>query len=105
MPTLEHRYIEQLRLRYGVEEDLDPGQASESVMALEDLGSGETPKEQGDSQEEPESRTDMESEIHQPDTGGHDSSKPNPRLPMRSEYGPHNPRKSQRSKRLPTCYR
>ena len=43
------RHIERLRPRYGVEEDLDPGQASELTMSLESLGLGETPKEQGDS--------------------------------------------------------
>ena len=50
------RHTELLRPRYGVEEDLDLGQASESMMPLENLESGETPKEWGDSQvEEPES--------------------------------------------------
>ena len=65
------RHIEQLRPRYGIEEDLDPGQASESML-LENLGSSETPKEQGDPQmEEPKSGADLENEIHQSNTGGY----------------------------------
>ena len=58
-------HTEQPRSRYGVEEDLDPWQASELMMPLENLGSGETLKELGDSQlEEPESQADLESEIY-----------------------------------------
>ena len=34
-----HRHIEQLRPRYRVAEDLDPGQASELRVPQEDLGS------------------------------------------------------------------
>ena len=66
------RHIEQLRPRYGVEEDLDPGWASELMMPLEDLGLGGTPKEGGDSSsvEEPKSGADLEREIPQPDTDG-----------------------------------
>ena len=57
--------IEQLRPRYRVEEDLDPEQASESMMPLENLASGEAPKEWSAFQmEEPESGADLESEIH-----------------------------------------
>ena len=37
-------------------------------------------------------------------TGEHSSQKPNPRLPMGSEYGPHNPRRSRWSKRPPVIY-
>ena len=68
---------EQLRSRYWVEEDLDPGQASESMMLLEDLGSGETLKQRDDSSraEEPESGADLEREKAQPNTGGHGSRK------------------------------
>ena len=89
-------HIEQLRPRYRVEEDVDPEQASDSMMPLEDLGLGETPKERGDSSrvEEPESRADLEREKAQPDIGGHSSMKRNPKQPTGSEYGPHNPRKS-----------
>ena len=50
--TFEHRHIEQLRPRYGLEEDLDPGQISESMVPQENQGLGETPKELGDSQME-----------------------------------------------------
>ena len=51
------------------------------MIPLGNLGSGEIPKERNDSQvEEPESGADLESEIHQPDTGGHGSRKPNPTL-------------------------
>ena len=91
-----YRHIAQLRPRYRVEEDLDPGQASESMMPLDDLGLGKTPKERGDSfrVEKPESGADLEREIPQPDTGGHGSRKPNPRLPTGSKYGPHSPRRS-----------
>ena len=91
------RHIEQLKPRYRVEEDLDldPGQASELMAPQENLGSGKMPKELGDSRvEEPDSRTDLEIGMHQLNTGGHDSRKPNPRLPMRCEYEPHNPRRS-----------
>ena len=35
--TVWRRHIEQLRQRYGVEEDLVPGQASELMMPLENL--------------------------------------------------------------------
>ena len=49
--------------------------------------------------EELEFGADLESEIHQPNTGGHGSRKPSPRLPKGSEYGPHNPRRLQRSQR------
>ena len=63
------------------------------MMHLEDLESGETPKEWGDSSgvEEPEFGANLEREIPLPDIGGHSSRKPNPRLPTGSEYGPHNP--------------
>ena len=46
---------------FEVEEDLDPGQASESMMSLEDLGSGKTPKEWFDSfrVEKPKSGGDL----------------------------------------------
>ena len=46
------RHIEQLRPRYGVEKDLDPGQASESRVPRENIGSGKTTKELGDSRVE-----------------------------------------------------
>ena len=72
---------EQLRPKYGVEEDQDPGQASKSMMSLEDLGSGEASKEWGDSfrVEESESGADLEREKAQPDTGGHVSRKKQPK--------------------------
>ena len=57
-----HRHIEQLRPSYGVEEDLDLGQ--ELMVPQENLCSGETPKEVGDSRvEEPEPRPDLEVEC------------------------------------------
>ena len=86
------RHIEQLKPQNGVEEHLDPGKVSEPMMPLEDLGSGETPKELVDSfrAEEPESGADLEREIPQPNTGGHGRRKSNFRLPTGSEYGPHN---------------
>ena len=60
-----HRHIEQLRPRYGVEQDLDPGQASDSIVPQENLGSGKTPKELGDSRvEEPEPQSDLEGGMH-----------------------------------------
>ena len=72
-------------------------------MTLENLGSGETPTEQGDSSrvKEPETGADLEKEKGQPDYGGHGSRKQNPRLLTGSEYGPHNPRRSKRSKKPP----
>ena len=86
------RHIEQLRPRYEVEEDLDPVQASESMVPQENLGLGETPKELGESRvEEPEPRSDLEGGMHQPDTWTC-SRETNPRLPLGSEYVPHNPR-------------
>ena len=88
------KHIEQLRPRYRVEEDLDSGQASE--MPLEYLGLGETLEERGHTSgvEEPESGADLEREKAQLDTSGHGSRKPNPRLPTGSEYGAHNPKRS-----------
>ena len=97
------RHNEQLRPNYGVEEVLDPGQVSESMVAQENLWPGETPKELGKSQvKEPEPRTDLEDEMHQPDTGGRSGRKLNPRLQVGNEYGPHNFRTS---KRLLTWYK
>ena len=88
------KHVDQLRPRYGVEEDLDPGQASESMVPQENLGSGVTPKELGDSRvKEPEPQSDLEGGVHHPDVGGHGSRKLNPTLPMGSEYGPHNPKR------------
>ena len=56
------KHIEQLRPRYGVKEDLDPEQASKLMVPQDNLASGKTPKEWGDSQvEEPEPWTDLES--------------------------------------------
>ena len=65
-------------------------------MWMEDLQSGETLEEWGDSSrvEEPESGVDLKREKAQPNTGGHGSRKQNPRLPSGSEYGSHNPRTS-----------
>ena len=57
------------------------------MLPLEDLGSGETPKEQVDSRvDEPKSGVDLESEIPQPNTDGHGSSKLNPMLPPPFQY-------------------
>ena len=71
-------------------------------MPLENLGSDEEPKERVDSRvEERESGADLEKEIPKPDTGGHRTRKPNPRLPPGSECGPHNPRRSKCSKKQP----
>ena len=54
-----------------------------SMVSQKNLGLGETPKELGNSRvEEPEPQTDLESGMHEPDTGGHSSWKTNPRLPM-----------------------
>ena len=65
-----------------VEEDLhvDPWHASESMMPLEDLGSGQTPEQWGDSfkVEESESGANLEKEKAQPNTGGHGSRNRNP---------------------------
>ena len=84
-----HRHIEQLSPRYGIEEDLDPGE--EWMVSQEYLGSGKTPKQLGDSRvEEPVPRSDLEGGMHHPDTDGQGSRKPNSRLPTGSEYGPHN---------------
>ena len=93
-------------IRFRVEEDLDPVQASESMMPQEYLDSGETPKELGDSRvEEPEPRADLEGGVHLPDTGGHGSMKLNPRLPTRSEHEPHNSRRFKQFKRPPPQYK
>ena len=55
---------------YGVEEDLDPGQASESRVSQENLGLGKTSKELCDSRvEEPDLRTDLEGGMYQTTTG------------------------------------
>ena len=98
------RNTEQLRPSYGVEEYLDLGQ--ELIMPHENLSSGKTPKELSDSRvEEPGFGADLEGRTHHPDTGGHGSGKPNPRLPKGSEYEPHNLRKCKRSKRPPPQYR
>ena len=84
------RHTEQLRPRY---------------LPLEDIRLGETPKKPGDARgEKPESRGDMESEIPQPDRGGHSSRKPIPKLPTGSEYGPHNPKRFKRSKKPPPLW-
>ena len=48
-------------------------------MPVENLGSCEALKELGDSQME-DSGADLEGGVHHPDTGGHGSRKPNPRL-------------------------
>ena len=72
--------------------DRDPGQVPEPTKPQDRPGSGETYREQSDSLGEEQPIADKRW-------------RQNPRLPMGSEFGPHNPRRSGRSRKPPDRYR
>ena len=97
-----HRDIEQLKPRYGVEEDRDPVQNPKPTLPENGLGSKH--KEQSESiSKETHSLTDQEEGWQQPIADK--KQKQNPRLPIVSEFGPHNPRRSRRSRNPSDRYR
>ena len=76
------RHLDQLRPRYGSDQDDDPCEIPTSVLSTETLPAGTD-------------HASSSSSINQ---------RNNPRLPIRDEYGRHNPRRSARTKRLPKKY-
>ena len=97
------RHIEQLRPRYGIEEDRDPGQVSELTMPQEGPGSSEMCRERSHSMgEETDSLINLEDEVQQPIADR--KRRQNPRLPTGSEFGPQNPRRSKRPRKPPERY-
>ena len=71
--AIGRRHLEQLRPRYGTEHDNDPGED------FVDLSSTEQPRVQS--------------------PGPVVTQRRNPRMPQGDEYGPHNPRRSQRARK------
>ena len=76
------RHLDQLRPRYGSDQDDDPCEIPTSVLSTETLPAGTD-------------HASSSSSMNQ---------RNNPRLPTGDEYGRHNPRRSARTKRLPKKY-
>ena len=76
------RHLDQLRPRYGSDQDDDPCEIPTSVLSTETLPAGTD-------------HASSSSSMNQ---------RNNPRLPTGDEYGRHNPRRSARTKRLPKNY-
>ena len=76
------RHLDQLRPRYGSDQDDDPCEIPTSVLSTETLPAGTD-------------HASSSSSMNQ---------RNNPRLPTGDEYGRHNPRRSARTNRLPKKY-